>query len=656
MTKKVQADKVEMPTGIKPMLCTLIRKPFNDPEYLYEVKWDGYRIIAYHDGKAVRLDSRGGLDYTRKYPPIVEALKMLKRKVIFDGEAVVLNKEGMPDFDALQKFNGHTSGVHYYVFDILWLDGKNVMGLPLIKRRGLLAKVIGKRSDVIRISESFDAGSELFNLAKERGLEGIVAKRRDSEYVPNQRGSAWFKIPTVQRQEFVIGGWVESDRRHFRTLLFGAYKKGRLEWVGHAGGGFKDKEMPVILERLKKLETKKRPFATAVEYDGIAHWVKPELVANIRFATMTKSGRIRKPAIFEGFREDKMPAQVVSEIAMESSVEQVADSNNAIEKRKLPTMPGSNWPEVEKEKIVEQEEFNIGDCSIMLYNVEREIWKGIPKATLIQYYNNVSKFILPHLKNRPQTLLLKPKGAFGKNLFINDMEGRQPGCGKIFQADRLHPKEGKRNVIDYIVCNNLGTLLYLINVGCVDLNPWTSTILHPDEPDYVVLDLDPSDGDFQKAVQTAREIKKFLDTKKLVAFAKTSGKSGIHIFIPCKGFQHADTRKLAELIYGQIHGRLPDLTTVQESKNHRGDKVFLDPHQNDYRHTMAVAYSVRPNKRPTVSTPLDWREIKATLDAEDFTMDTILLRIKKKGDLFKGVLDPNVANQNTRILKRLMIG
>lgn len=328
--------KSAIPASIKPMLCTLTKEVIQDTGYLYEVKWDGYRIIAYCNNGKVRLDSRSALDYTAKYPPIAQALKSLGHNIVLDGEAVVFNDEGMPDFDALQKYNGHDTPISYCVFDILWLDGQNVMGLPIEERKALVKEVV-KDSDIIRFSESFDDGQALYERALELGLEGIVAKRRGSKYVQGERGNNWLKTPSRKRQEFVIGGWAESEKnRAFRSLLFGAYNEGRFEWIGRSGGGYKDKEMPGILKQLHALEIDESPFVNKVldTKGATIHYVKPQLVANFEFATWTKSGRIRKPATFLGFRKDKKASQVVREVPKET-----ASIKGEIQDQKLSNSP-----------------------------------------------------------------------------------------------------------------------------------------------------------------------------------------------------------------------------------------------------------------------------------------------------------------------------
>ncbi len=311
-----KGKKSKIPGSADPMLCTLTREVIEDEKYLYELKWDGYRIISYVQKGKVRMNSRSALDYTHKYPILSKSLLNLGHDLVLDGEVVVFNDEGRPDFDALQKYNGQDTPLSYCLFDILWLDGFDLKQLTLIERKQILQELL-KGNKILRYCDSFENGQELYKWVNEKNLEGIVAKLKDSPYVPGERGDKWLKTPTRKRQEFVIGGWAESDKsRSFRSLLFGAYSKGKLQWIGRSGGGYKDKEMPGILKQLQALEIAESPFENKIldTMGAKMHFVKPSLVANFEFATWTKSGRIRKPATFLGFRKDKKPKDVVREI------------------------------------------------------------------------------------------------------------------------------------------------------------------------------------------------------------------------------------------------------------------------------------------------------------------------------------------------------
>jgi bifunctional non-homologous end joining protein LigD len=642
-TTHKRAEISTQPATIKPMLATLVKEPFSDDNYVYEVKWDGYRIIAHCEKGKIKLQSREGQDFTKKYPSVARALATLNLDCIIDGEVVYINKEGKPDFDQLQKVNGQKAPIVYYTFDLLWLEGRDVTSLPLLERKEILRDVIHD-GEVLKYSDHFEDGLILFETVRKAGMEGIIAKRKDSKYLQDDRSKKWLKFTVDKKQEFVLGGWVDSEKRStFRSVLFGAYEGGKLVWKGHAGNGFKQREMPKILERLKAIEIPESPFVNEVDYsEGIPHFVKPELVANIKYATLTKSGRIRKPAIFLGFREDKPANKVVPEIPAE--VKQVKKTSA------VHTSSGSNWPELERIKITSHEKFDFGDCSIELHNFEKELWKGITKAKLIEYYNSVADYILPYLKNRPLSLHVKHRGPNAPGLYIKDMDGRQPECADIFEDQRRHKKPGKRDVIDYLVCNNKATLLYMIDLGCIDVNPWTSTVDNPLHPDFIIIDLDPSDEDFQKAVETARAAKQYFDEHKLKALIKTSGKTGIHLYVPCEGFTFPQARTIAERVCDKIHELVPEITTRETTVADRGTKLYVDANQNDYADTVAAPYSVRPFKHPSVSTPLEWKELKAGLNPSDFTIETIGKRLSKKPDLFVPVLDKGIAHKNSKIL------
>ncbi len=628
------------------MLPTLIKEPFNDPNYVHEVKWDGYRILARKNGEDVLLQSRGGENYSKKYPAIVKALKLFSDDFVIDGEIVFINEQGKPDFDALQKVNGQKAPVVFYAFDLLYFNDGNVMKLPLVERKERLKNLLLEGNSIIRFSDHFDDGLVLFEHARQLGLEGIVSKHKSSAYIPDQRGKNWYKVPVEHKREFVIGGWIESEKRDtFRTLLFGEYENGVLKWVGHAGGGYKDHEMPGILKRLKALEIDHSPFINEVDYsEGKPHWVKPELVANIKYATFTKAGKIRKPAIFQGFRNDKPALQVVTEVA-KKHIERNAAAKASSD---------SNWPIIEAQKITSNQDLLIDNYTVNVTNVEKEVWKGITKADVIAYYNSIASYLLPHLQNRPLSLHIKHQGVNAPGVYIKDMEGRQPEYAAIYTAERKHKKAGKRDAIDYLVCNNAATLMYVVNLGCIDLNPWTSRTDNAIHPDYIVIDLDPSDEDFSKAVETAKAAKVFFDSHKLRSFVKTSGKTGIHLFLPCTAFTFAQARKIAENICIEIHQLVPQITTTEITVADRGAKLYLDPNQNDYADTVAAPYCLRPYKKPTVSTPLEWKEVKIGLVPDTFTIENIVNRLQKKGDLFLGCMDHSTAIKNDKCLRHFV--
>lgn len=916
-----------MPEHVDPMLCTLVKEPVENEAYIFELKWDGYRIVSRVEKGEVRMNSRSGLDYTGKYPLIAEALQSLGHDLMIDGEVIVLNDEGKPDFDALQLYNGKRSPIRYCVFDLLYLNGTSMMDMPLYQRKQLLETLVNK-SEIFLFSESFDDGMALYEKVLEDNLEGIVAKKKDSIYTPGERGYDWLKVPTRKRQEFIIGGWAESDRtRSFKSLLFGAYEDGKLQWIGRSGGGYKQSEMPGILKMLKEIETDKSPFNNKVlDTKGAkTHYVKPRLVANFEFATWTKSGRIRKPATFLGFRKDKDPKDVVREVPKEpKALEKVIEGQHhreledtkaedisigldkykqkrsfdltpepqggkphseqllfvvqkhdashlhydfrleirgvlkswaipkgpsmnaedhrlamAVEdhpydykdfegiipegqygggtvlvwdngtyepdekiegkkeqehwllsnyyKNKLSIIlhgkklkgkfnlvktfgkgenawlltkvkdgyelktdiikkdqsvisgytilevamnshskvwqsnrtepprteselnanetgldaeiPGaevldqprdeetaeeiavkhvnagelfpksknkrsarsklpanSNWNKIFEERIKSEGSIVIENQVLQLTNVEKKLWKNTNKAQLITYYNNISGYILPYLKDRPLSLFIKNLSAGAPGFYIKDMEGFQPDFLDIHSTGRKHKVKGRSDSIDYAVCNNLLSLLWLVNLGCIDLNPWNATTQKPAEPDFVVIDLDPSDEDFKKAIKTAMAAKEYFDQHQLTSFIKTSGKTGIHIFIPCKGFSTSQARTLAECICAGIHSKIPKITTMEVSVDKRGNKLFVDFSQNDEADTLASAYSVRPSKQPCVSAPIEWQELNLKLKPTDFTIETMPARLLEKGDLWQDLQDPKLKTKNSVVLQKILGG
>ncbi|MFL5810730.1 MAG: DNA ligase D, partial [Flavisolibacter sp.] len=569
-----QTEEQEHSRFIPPMQATRIEEPFNDPKFIYEIKWDGYRIIAKVEGGKVKLFSRSGLDYTSKYPPIAHALSRLEFDAIIDGEVVVLDEDGKPNFDSLQRYQ-EGDPILFYAFDLLWLKGYSMLNMPLENRKKMLEKLV-TNSNLIRISETFDDGVKLFEAAQAHKLEGIVAKEKSSIYEPGQRVKTWYKIPTEVRQEFVIGGWTESESgRSFRSLLFGYFEKEKFIFAGHAGGGYKESEMPKMLARLKKLETKNKPFEGEVDTDTNVHWVRPQLVAEFKYATLTASGKIRKPAIFLGFREDKKAKDVVREVDLPKE-----ENTSTIEKpknSKIKTSADSNWPELEKQKITSHTEHEFEGKKVELINIDKRLWGDFTKAHLLMYYHSVFPFIQPHLSGRPLSLHIKPNGPAAPGLYIKDMEGRQPGWAEIFTVPRKHKTKGKRDTIDYLVCNDEATLQYIINLGCIDINPWTSRTVSPEHPDFIIVDLDPSDDDFTKAIEAANAARQVFEKHRVNAFPKTSGKTGVHLYLPCSGFSFGQARTIAENICEEVHKLVPSITTTDVSINNRGNKLYLDP-------------------------------------------------------------------------------
>jgi bifunctional non-homologous end joining protein LigD len=650
--KLKNAKKENLPNVVEPMMATLIKAPFENDNWEFEIKWDGYRCLAYVNNSKVDLRSRTGQSYN-KYTPIVSALEEWNIPAVLDGELVVLNANGTSNFELLQNWNIHSSErLAFMVFDILWFDGLNLTHQTLKQRKEVLKSILPSSFSAIRFSSSIDGnGTGFFELAKENGIEGIVGKKKDSVYEVGRRSKNWVKIKTSTRQEFVIGGWTESEKsRSFKSIVFGYYEGDRLIYFGHAGHGFKETGMPALLKKFRALEIPESPFANETDRTEKVHWIKPELVAEIDFATTTKAGKIRHPAIFLGLREDKTPKDVKREfpLALEKSrPAKAADQNHIC--TKFETTEDSNWPEIEGQKVTSSAIKSYGGQQVALINPEKVLWKDpvVTKEDLHKYYHSVYRYMSSHLKDRPLSIHIKHIAPTAKGLYIKDMEGRQPEWATIFQVKRKHQRKGKRDVIDYLVCNNEATLQYVVSLGAIDVNPWTSNTHSPEQPNFIIIDLDPTDDDFNKVIESARAAREFFDSKKIIAFPKTSGKTGLHIYLPCVGFDFGQARTIAENICKEINLMVPSITTTNVTISERGDLLYLDPNQNDFADTVAAPYSVRPHTFPGISTPLEWKEIKDGLDPTLFTFEKVLARLRSKGDLFKGVLSAAKRWNNT---------
>lgn len=328
-------------------------------------------------------------------------------------------------------------------------------------------------------------------------------------------------------------------------------------------------------------------------------------------------------------------------------------------KKQVPASANSNWPLVESQPQEDKTEITLDGCPVELFSVDRVIWKNVTKADLITYYHDVHGYILPHLRDRPLSLHFKLNGPTAPGKYIKDLEGRQLPCAEIFRDQRRHAAQGKRSIIDYLVCNHEATLLWLVNWGCIDVNPWNSRRQTPEHPDWIVIDLDPSEEKLstrglQRLRLTVMAAKEYFDEHGLKSFAKTSGKTGLHFLVPCSEHLTTQARAFAEEICAGVHALVPDESTITVSKNQRAGKVFVDFSQNDYADTIAAPYSVRPFSSPQVSTPIELKEITEELDPRNFTMEEVRKRLQKKGDLWANILDKKLAAANNKVLRKLM--
>jgi bifunctional non-homologous end joining protein LigD len=607
------AAAARKPRKYQPMLATLAAEvPKGD--WLYEIKWDGYRIIATVSGGEPELRTRKDQDYTQRFENVAkELVKALKTPdCVVDGEVCALDEEGRPSFSAMQQGRPGTPIV-YYVFDLLEVEGEPIIDLPLEDRRARLEKLLDKRNKTIRFSESFDDGESLLEAANQQGLEGIMAKRLGSRYLPGKRSRDWLKIKGHGRQEFVIAGYTPGKGRREGTLgslVLGAYQGGKLVYVGNVGTGFNDAEIKRLLTKLKPLERHTPPFEDVPKMPrvrkGDVIWVEPKLVAEVEFVEWTHDGRLRAPS-YKGLREDKEASDVVRE-----------------EPVSMPTV-------IRKGKRI-----------LKLSNIDKLFWpgEGITKGDLLSYYQRVAPALIPHLKDRPFTMKRYPDGWQGKFFFQKDAPKGMPDwipTASIVVSTRDKPRQKRR--IEAPLVNDDLALLWMVNMGCIDLNTWYSRIDKPDRPDWVLFDLDPSpDVGFLETVQVALLVKQALDALELESFPKTSGSEGIHVLVPiARRYTYADTREFSAIIAGALARTHRGLVTTEWSKAKRRG-VLIDSNQNGEGKTIASVYSVRPKAGAPVSTPLLWDEVNEGLDPFGFTMETVLGRVEKHGDLFEGVL------------------
>jgi bifunctional non-homologous end joining protein LigD len=581
-------------------------------DWFYEIKWDGYRIIGTVAGGDPELRTRKDQDYTKRFENVSkELVKALKTPdCVVDGEVCALDDEGRPSFSAMQQGKRGTPIV-YYVFDLLEVEGEPMIELPMEERRERLEKLLDKRNRTVRFSEAFDDGDALLKAAEKQGLEGIMAKRLGSKYLPGRRSREWLKVKGHGRQEFVVAGYTRGKGRREGTLgslVLATYKSGELVYAGNVGTGFNDREIDRLLKKLKSVERDTPPFRSVPKMPrvkkGDVVWVEPKLVAEVEFVEWTHDGHLRAPS-YKGLREDK----------------------DAMEVRREEPFPA----EIRKGRRVFKPS-----------NVDKVFWpdEGITKGDLLSYYQRIAPVVLPHLKDRPFTMKRYPDGWQGKFFFQKDAPRGMPEwipTESIVVTTRDRPRQRRR--IDAPLVNDELALLWMVNMACIDLNTWYSRIDKPERPDWVLFDLDPSpDVGFAETIEVGLLVKEALDTLELESVVKTSGSEGIHILIPiARRHTYADTREFSAIIGNALARTHRGLVTTEWSKAKRRG-VLIDSNQNGEGKTIASAYSVRPKAGAPVSTPLRWDEVNESLDPSVFTMEEVLRRVEKHGDLFEDVL------------------
>ena len=608
------ACQAEMPSAIEPMTATLAERPPRGEEWLFEVKWDGVRAIAFVERGEVRIQSRSGLRCERQYPELaVIPHHVAASQAVLDGEIAVLDEKGVARFHLIQPRIANSdpntiahlvrsTPVVYFVFDLLYLDGYDLRNVSLSKRRELLRQVATPGA-VLRISEAFaGVGEEMLEAARENGLEGIVAKRASSRY-ESKRSREWLKIKIGNEQEFAIGGFTEPQggREYFGALVLGVYEEGKLRWAGNVGTGFDQKTLASLHARLQPLVTRKCPFAERPKPDRGITWVKPELICQVKYANWTPDNRLRAP-VFVGLRNDVSPLHVVREGQLLAA--SAKEATLAIDGH---TLKFTNLKKI-------------------FYPAE-----GYTKRDVLNYYDGVADLILPHLKDRPLSLKRYPNGIQEAFFFQKDAPESFAPWLRTEPIDSIH----------YVLADDRASLLYLVNLGCIDHNPWMSRWPTLDHPDFVLIDLDPQECPFDRIVDAALLVRQLLDGIGLEGYPKTTGGDGMHVYIPVEPvYTYDETRTFAELIARLAAREKPDLfTTPRSVAKRQRNRVYFDYLQNGRSKTIAAPYVLRAYPGAPVAAPLKWSEVKHGLDPGQFHIGNARERFREVGDLFSGVLD-----------------
>jgi bifunctional non-homologous end joining protein LigD len=593
----------------EPMLATSTETLPRGEGWIFEPKWDGYRAIVTVSGGETTFRSRRGNDLTQRFAECARRVgsSLRSANAVLDAEIAALDETGRSRFSGIQEGSGT---LHVVVFDLLEVDGEPLVHLPLEERRRRLEKLVIPGAGSVLVSPQFDDGEALLRAARDQGLEGVVAKRLDSAYQPGRRVAEWRKKKLRTGQELVIVGYTKGQGRRtggFGALVLAVHEAGGLRWAGNVGTGFSDAEIERLLVRMKPLRRADSPLAETPKMPRVRRgdvvWLEPELVAHVEFVEWTHEGRLRAP-VYMGLREDKTASDV--------------------RKEREPVQP-----------VVKK-----GRRELRLSNLDKPFWpdEGITKGDLIAYYRDVAEALVPHLRDRPFTMKRYPDGWQGKNFFQKQAPSHMPEW--IPRSPQpASTREGEKKIIDYALVNDELALLWMANMGCIDLHAWTSRVDKPERPDWIMFDLDPSeDATFEHVVEVARLVKDTLDLLELESFPKTSGSRGIHVLVPiARRHTFGDTREFASIVAGALARAHPGLVTTEWARAKRRG-VLVDANQNRPGATNASVYSVRPRAGAPVSTPLRWDEVVFGLDPHAFTMDAVLDRVARDGDLYAGVL------------------
>lgn len=658
------ARKSAMPEIPQVALATLAENPSSSADWIYEIKWDGIRTIARVKDGAVRLWSRAKREITGEFPELSSiAASVDAKEALLDGEIVVLDETGRSDFQRLQSRMGVRNPsrklmsdvpVVYYVFDILYCDGYDLRQVPLVQRKEFLKEIIALNA-VMRYSDHQEGeGEKLFDLAEKQHLEGIIGKQASSTY-PSGRTTAWLKFKIEREVDAVVGGWTEprGSREYFGALLLGLYEGEELIYVGGVGSGFTVEMQKRLWPKLQELKTSVCPFAERPSTREKASWVKPKLVARARFGGWTEGTHLRQPR-FVGLQEDRDPRECTLEKEKKEPLDQERMEQENTEReeprahriarvrsnKKTDATLGDNSDadgvaEALTQDSAEEMFVEVDEHRLRLTNLNKVYFPedGITKRDLLAYYARMAPLLLPFLKGRPLVLRRYPNGIHGQAFFQKDADKNTPEWIKNVPIT----SEGKGKPIHYFLANDRATLLYLTNLGCIDHNPWSSSVGSLEHPDYIFFDLDPTPNTgFAIVMKLAKILLSILEKAGLEAFSKTSGATGFHIFVPVEPrYSFEQARAFVEAVASIVDRKHPGLLTAERSLRKRPDgRIYLDAHQNSSGQSLATVYTVRAFPHAPVSAPVKATEVTPSLRPEKWNLKTMAQRIETVGDLW----------------------
>jgi bifunctional non-homologous end joining protein LigD len=614
------------------MLATSEERPFSRKGWIFELKYDGYRLLAERVGREPHLRSRAGLDLTATFPEIARAVRGLPYEaLVLDGEVVVDDASGRPSFSRLQKRgrilnkdDALRASVElpatYHAFDILALEGFDLRPLPLLERKAILREVLPSLGPIRYADHIEEQGSAMYEQVDRMRLEGIVGKKADAPYRAG-RSKSWIKVRTARTEDFVVVGWTEpkGSRGGFGSLHIAQYDGEDLVYMGSVGSGFRDADLEDVRSVLESIESDACPCSGGAIPKGKSHhWVRPELVVEVKYKELTDDGLARQPS-FNQFRTDKKPLECVVE---EPSADGGADGRGA----------APPDPELSPVAVVEER-------TVPFTNLDKVFWPedGYTKGDLIEYHRQVAEWMLAYLEDRPLVMTRYPDGIEGKSFFQKDAP---PYAPEWFRRVTLW-SEGSERELSYFVAEDLESLLYVINLGTIPLHIWSSRIETLALPDWCILDLDPKDAPFTDVVEIARRIHEVCEEIGLPSFAKTSGSSGIHVLVPLgRQLTYEQSRTLGQLLARVAVAELPKIATLTRSPDRRGGKVYIDFVQNGHGRLLAAPFTVRPKPGAPVSAPLLWREVNPRLSIADHTIKSVPRRMRRLGaDPLRPVLD-----------------